>query len=130
MDQKHVLIVEDEFIVAVDLRGTLERRGFSVAGIINTGIGAVEFIRKNGKADCILMDVSLKGEITGIEAAAEIHKECPVPVIFLTAHNTLPGVQAGIQEPLCRLVAKPFDEQELIRVIETLIQETRSECYE
>lgn len=130
MAQKDVLIVEDEFIVAADLRVTLERHGFVVSGIVNTGLGAVNFIRENGKVDCILMDVSLKGELTGIEAAAEIHKERSVPVIFLTAHNTLSSVQAGINGPLCMLVAKPFDEKELIKIIEYSISETRAGCRE
>ncbi|ORC35615.1 hypothetical protein B4O97_08190 [Marispirochaeta aestuarii] len=119
MCRKNVMIVEDEFIVAADLKTTLERRGYTVDHIINTGRGAVDYIREMKKPDCILMDVSLKDAYSGIEAAEEIHKEHQVPIIFLTANNTLPGLQAGLPSPLCSLVAKPFDENELIQAIET-----------
>lgn len=73
MSRNNLMIVEAEFIVATDLKTTLERRGCTVAHITNTGRGAVEYIRKMKKPDCILMDVSLKDNYSGIEAAEEIH---------------------------------------------------------
>ncbi len=125
-----MMIVEDEFIVAADLKTTLERCGYTVTHISNTGRGAVDYIREMKKPDCILMDVSVKDDYPGIESAEEIHKEHQVPIIFLTANNTLPGIQAGLASPLCSLVAKPFDENELVQVIEMSLGPQKSGGYD
>ncbi len=125
-----MMIVEDEFIVAADLKITLERCGYTVTHISNTGRGAVDYIREMKKPDCILMDVSVKDDYPGIESAEEIHKEHQVPIIFLTANNTLPGIQAGLASPLCSLVAKPFDENELVQVIEMSLGPQKSGGYD
>ena len=83
---KQILIVEDEKIVALDIKGMLSRLGFDVLDIVSTGDKAIEMVA-NKKPDLILMDIMLKGEMDGINAAQQIIKHYNTPIIFLTAHS-------------------------------------------
>ena len=108
-----ILIVEDEHIVAMDIQHSLEKNGFLVTGLADCGERAVE---KAGELhpDLILIDVGLKGEVDGIEAALQIRKRFNLPVIFLTAFGNLSVIeQARLAEPFGYLF-KPFEERELI----------------
>lgn len=108
-----ILIVEDEYIVAMDIRNSLEKNGFQVVGQANRGESA---IKKAGELqpDLILMDIGLKGEMDGIETAIQIRARFDLPVIFLTAFGN-PSVieRARLVEPFGYLY-KPFEERELI----------------
>ena len=112
MNSTKIVIVEDEAIVAKDLRNRLQKFGYIVSGIAASGQEAInkclEFC-----PDLVLMDIRLKGQIDGIEAAHEIHKHLDIPIIFLTAYaddKTL--ARAKITEPFGYLL-KPFKEREL-----------------
>ncbi|MCA1758650.1 MAG: response regulator, partial [Bacteroidales bacterium] len=83
MNSKYkILIVEDEILVATDIQESLESLGYTVQGIADTGLKAIEAV-ENKLPDLILMDINLKGEMTGIEAAKIISKESDVPIIYL-----------------------------------------------
>src|SRR6516225_7279940 len=81
-----ILVVEDEVIVSADLQDQLVRLGYRVAG---AAVSGEESIRKASdlKPDLVLMDIILKGEMDGIEAARQIRDKLKVPVIFLTANS-------------------------------------------
>ena len=117
MKKAKVLIVEDEFITAMDLQVHLENLGYAVCGKVNTAEEALELVQ-NTPCDVILMDIMLKGEMTGIEAASKIRSEYHIPVIYLTA-NTDPQIlaQARTAEPFGFLI-KPFHKKELQANIE------------
>ncbi|MDB9375945.1 hybrid sensor histidine kinase/response regulator [Nodularia sphaerocarpa] len=107
-----IVIVEDEAIVAKDLRNRLEKFGYIVSGVASSGQEAInkslEFC-----PDLVLMDIRLKGVMDGIEAAHEIHKHLDIPIIYLTAYaddKTLD--RAKVTEPFGYLL-KPFKEREL-----------------
>ena len=112
-----ILIVEDENIVAIDLKRTLENLGYEIVEIVRTGEKAIE------KAitlfpDLILMDIMLDGELTGIDAAREIRKHVDLPVIYLTAFaNESTLSQAKLTQPF-GYILKPFDEKNLTSAIE------------
>lgn len=115
--KKRILIVEDERIIAEDLRVTLEGFGYEVLDIISNGPDA---IRKAGEylPDLILMDMVLEGTMRGSEAAEIIHNKFATPIIFLTAYadeNTLNMAKAS--EPYGYLI-KPFEERELQATID------------
>ncbi len=121
MDKKvRILIVEDESIVAIDLKKTLENLGYEVLDIVRSGEKAVE------KAvqlfpDLILMDIMLEGEMTGIEAVGEIRKKKDIPVIYLTAYaNESTLSQAKLTEPF-GYILKPFDDNNLVSSIEMAV---------
>ena len=107
-----ILIVEDEQIIAADLRNKLQRLGHMVIGM---AIAAEEAIGMADqlKPDLVLMDVQLEGEMTGTEAARRIQERTGAPIIFITA---FPGVflsQPGdMQHPgIC--LRKPFSRTQL-----------------
>jgi len=117
MAKVKVLIVEDENIVAKDIQLSLKKLGYTVIGIEKSGEGAI-LNAQNSSPDIIIMDIMLKGEINGIEAAEKIRKEFNIPIIFLTAYadeNTLS--KAKISEPYAYVI-KPFKEIDLHTSIE------------
>lgn len=85
MVDSKILIVEDDFIVAIDLKIHLEKMGYHVLDITDNGKDALTKTRKN--PDLILMDINLKGDIDGIDTAQQIHKLYDVPIIYLTGFN-------------------------------------------
>ena len=86
MTPKKILIVEDEVIIASDMKKKLEEAGHSVIDIATKGEKAIE-IALSLKPDLIFMDIMLSGKMDGIEAAKEIHNSSDIPIIFLTAHS-------------------------------------------
>jgi PAS domain S-box-containing protein len=112
-----IFIVEDEAIVANDLRETLSTLGYQVAGIAASGETALERIR-NSRPDLVLMDIHLSGSMDGIEAAGTIHDSLEIPVIFMTAYADQELLdRAKLTEPFGYLV-KPYQERELQSVIQ------------
>lgn len=81
-----ILIFEDEVIAALDIKISLEKLGFEVLSIVDTGKNAV-YIIEELKPDLILMDIVLKGEIDGIETTELIKKRFDIPVVYLTAYS-------------------------------------------
>lgn len=117
MSNINILVVEDENIVAKDIQNSLIRLGYNVVGISSTGENAIELV-KDHKPDLVLMDIMLKGQMSGIDAADVIRNEFSIPVIFLTAYadeNTL--TKAKITEPYGYII-KPFKEIDLHTSIE------------
>jgi len=86
MDQKSILIVEDEAVSAMDLQESLRSLGYRVSGIAVSGEQAIESVREN-PPDLILMDIMLSGKLNGIEAAEQILREAFIPIIYITAYN-------------------------------------------
>lgn len=120
MGKIKILVVEDESIVAKDIQGSLKKLGYLVPTTVSSGEKAIEEIEEN-RPDLVLMDIMLKGQMTGIEAANIIKERFGIPVIFLTAYadeNTLS--KAKISEPYGYII-KPFKEKELQTTIEMAI---------
>src|ERR1044072_2125605 len=81
-----VLVVEDEIFVAWHLEATLGELNYAVCAMNPDGESAVA--RAAGlEVDLVLMDINLKGEMDGVEAARRIREHCSVPVIFTTAYS-------------------------------------------
>ncbi len=117
MGKVSVLIVEDESIVAKDIQLSLKKLGYNILGIEKTGEEAIKSASQK-KPDIIIMDIMLKGEITGIEASEKIREEQNIPIIFLTAYadeSTL--ARAKITEPYAYII-KPYKEIDLHTSIE------------
>lgn len=126
MNTASILVVEDEGIVAMDIQGMLELLGYTVLGIAPTG---VEAIQKTAalRPDLVLMDIRLRGEMDGIEAAGQIHSRFHVPVIYLTAYADDEAVQrAKLTEPF-GYILKPFEEKELHVTIEMALYKAKME---
>jgi PAS domain S-box-containing protein len=112
MSSARILIVEDESVVALDLSSCLERLGYTVVGQAARGLDAIRKCKDLGP-DLALVDIHLKGNMDGIEAAEQIRTRFDIPVIFLTAHADKDTLQrARVTEPFGYLL-KPFDERVL-----------------
>ncbi len=117
MEKLNILVVEDEFLVAADIEESLLSLGYTVQNTIAKGQDAIAEVDKK-LPDLILMDIALKGEMTGIEAANIIRKKHDVPVIFLTANADVSTIEkAKISLPYGYII-KPFSEKELQTNIE------------
>ena len=120
MKDKNILIVEDEGILAMDLKDTLEKLGYYVSAVASSGEEAVELAAER-RPDLILMDIVLNGAMDGIEAANKIRSTLKVPVIYLTAYADEDTVKrAKITEPFGYLV-KPYNDKELEAALEVAL---------
>jgi len=107
-----LLVVEDEVLVARDIQARLQRMGYEVVGTVARGEDAVSKALAESP-DLILMDINLKGEMDGIEAATQINEVSSVPVIYCTAYSNDEVLErAKITSPF-GYVLKPFDNREL-----------------
>ncbi len=85
MIKPRILIVEDELIVARDIKNILSNTGYSVPAIFSSGIDLIDFVKTN-TPDLILMDIKLKGEMDGIETTRQVKTICDVPIVYMTAN--------------------------------------------
>jgi PAS domain S-box-containing protein len=110
MAKQKILIVEDEFITAADLQSKLQDMGIDAPLIVDTGAAA---IRAAGELmpDLILMDITLKGDMLGTEAAEKIREQFDIPCIFLTAHSDDQTVQKAIMADPLGYIIKPVDDR-------------------
>jgi len=115
---RRVLIVEDEPIIAMTLEALVEDLGREPCGIAATGAEAVE-LAKTLRPDVVLMDVSLIGDMDGIEAARLLREATGIPVIFVTAYGS-GGIMDRLRSihPDAQVVPKPVDPSSLRRAIE------------
>ncbi len=126
MTPSRILIVEDEAVVALDLRTRLGRLGHTVVDSVASADAAIESAQRH-RPDLILMDIRLRGERDGIEAAQFIRTQIHLPVVYLTAHADDATIdRARITEPF-GYILKPFDEQVLRTVIEMAIYKHQAE---
>ena len=115
-----ILVVEDENIVAMDLRASLIALGYEVTDTAGTAREAVDSAQRR-KPDLVLMDINLRGETDGIAAADVIRTRLALPVVYLTAFSDEPTLRrARVTEPFGYLL-KPFDERELHIAVELAI---------
>ncbi|MBI5561568.1 MAG: response regulator [Deltaproteobacteria bacterium] len=124
-EKTRVLIVDDDDIIAIDIRTRLEEIGsYDVAGTASTGDDA---LRKTGelKPEIVLMDIVLKGDMDGIETAGLIRSRFNIPVVYLTAYaDDLFLKRAKITEPF-GYILKPFQARELHTTIEMALYRHR-----
>lgn len=112
MVETKILIVEDEGIVAEDIRRSLQKLGYVVSSVVSSGEAAVKKAEESNP-DLVLMDIVLQGEMDGIEAAEHIRTRFNIPVVYLTAYSDGKTLgRAKITEPFGYII-KPFKEREL-----------------
>ena len=121
-----VLIVEDEKIIALDIKNSLQKAGYQVSGIAASGKQAIEQAA-HLRPHLVLMDIMLKGSMDGVEAAAEIRDRYAIPVVYLTAHADEQTLnRAKVTDPF-GYILKPFEDRELITTIEIALSRHKAE---
>ncbi|OPY25405.1 MAG: sensory histidine kinase AtoS [Methanocella sp. PtaU1.Bin125] len=117
MANARLLVVEDESIVAKDIQNRLRNLGYDVPEVVAYGDRAIERVG-DLRPDLVLMDIFLKGDMDGIQAAEQIKTRYDIPVIFLTAFADPKTLErAKITGPF-GYILKPFEERELLTAIE------------
>ncbi|WMW65020.1 response regulator [Nitratidesulfovibrio liaohensis] len=120
-----VVIVDDEQIVALDIRRTLERLGYAVPAMAADGEEAVRMAGEL-RPDLVLMDIRLRGPMDGIEAAGRIAGQYGVPVVFLTAFSDAATLERAKACGPFGFLVKPFEERELHSTIEVALLKHRA----
>ena len=116
-----ILIVEDEAIVAMDLEDRISALGFDTVGPVARGDDAVRLVHDQSP-DLVLMDIQIQGDMDGVQTADMIHKECDIPVIFLTANSDEATLErAKATGPLAYLL-KPVEDRDLRNAIDVALQ--------
>jgi PAS domain S-box-containing protein len=126
MDRPTVLIVEDEAIVALDLKLQLQDLGYAVVAVAASGEQAVIEARRC-LPQLILMDVRLQGPMDGIAAAELIRQHHDVPLIFLTSHSDDETVRRAARAAPYGYLTKPYQIRELRAGIEVALTKARME---
>ncbi len=114
--KKTILLVEDEGIIALNIKEELENLDYHVPLIVTTGEEAVKQAAKL-RPDLVLLDIILKGQMDGIEAASKI-MALNIPVIYITAHTDENTIKRAIKTPSSGYIVKPYGENELKNKIE------------
>jgi DNA-binding NarL/FixJ family response regulator len=112
-----VLIVEDERVVAKDLKQTLESMGYDVIGMAATRDETIASCEKQ-LPDIVLMDIRIKGDVDGIDTATELHKRYGLRVIYLTAHADVASIDRAKRTYPHAYLLKPVKPGELQGAIE------------
>jgi PAS domain S-box-containing protein len=124
MQEKSVLIVEDEGVVALSIKAALTKMGYTVVGIAVSGSEAIALATEK-KPDVILMDIHIKGDIDGIQTTEKLNSVMDVPVIFLTAYADDETVSRAIRTGSHSYLVKPYNPRELYSNIEFAIYKHR-----
>ena len=114
--KEKILIVEDEFIVANDLKIILKKAGYEVIGIASSVPQAREII-KSKKPDWVLLDIILKGNETGIDLAWEL-TEVQIPFLFISANTNQSTLEAVKKTQPYGFMVKPFREKDLLVMLD------------
>lgn len=116
MNPTRILIVEDDMIIAANISLQLSKLGYEVTGIETKGEEAIHHALES-KPDIILMDIQLKGDINGIDAAHVINQNLDIPLIFLTANEDDATFQKAKETQPFAFISKPFTKRNLERTI-------------
>lgn len=126
MSSTKILVVEDESIVAMDIKHRAESLGYTVTGITPSGEEALQKVSEN-LPDLVLMDIVLKGEMDGVEAAQRIRDSFDIPVVYLTAYSDERTLKrAKVTEPFGYII-KPFEDRELHSAVEVALYKHKME---
>jgi DNA-binding NarL/FixJ family response regulator len=111
-----VLLVEDEFLIALDIETAMREAGLDVVGVARTADQAVDFARTQRPA-LVIMDIHLAGKRDGIDAALDIYRETGIRCIFATAHHD--HATKARADPSCPLgwLMKPYTTVALVRMV-------------
>lgn len=118
--RRRVLIVEDEFFVALDLETTLIRAGFEIVGVANNATDAVRLAEEE-QPSVVVMDVRLTGERDGIDAAIEIFERFGIKSVFATAHHDPATIARAARANAAGWLAKPYAPESVVAAVKAAV---------
>jgi signal transduction histidine kinase len=120
------MVVEDEGITVMRILSSLEEMGYAVTSPVFSGEEAVKKATED-KPDLVLMDIVLRGEKDGIEAAGQIYSRLNIPVVYITAHSDEKMLRRIKKTEPFGYIVKPFDDRELHIAIEIALYKHKME---
>lgn len=126
MTRPRLLIVEDEIIIALDLKAQLQRLGYDVIGLAANGDEALQLAEAQ-RPDLVLMDLVLRGPVDGAQTADQLRERYGLPVVFITAYSDAATLErVRVTEPY-GYILKPFDTRQLHSLVEIALYKHRAE---
>jgi len=125
-EKKRVFIAEDDLLSAEYLKQILQKAGYEVSGVADNAEETIEECKRS-RPDAILMDIMLKGRVTGTEAALEISRTLPsCKIIFITAYAEKEMIEYAEMSKAYAYLMKPYREKEILATIELLAKNKNS----
>ncbi|MDO5981096.1 LytR/AlgR family response regulator transcription factor [Flavivirga spongiicola] len=119
---KKVLIVEDEFSIALDIKTSLKKIGYNIVGIASNYKEAMRYAEEE-MPDAVIMDINISGEKNGVEAAKDIYDKYKIPIVFLTAYGDDNTFKEALKSRPFGFLLKPFNIKELSFSIQIALQQ-------
>ncbi|MCT7949569.1 ATP-binding protein [Ancylothrix sp. C2] len=126
MTKGTILVVEDERIIALDIKQSLVNLGYSVPAIVFSGLQALEKVIQCAP-DLVLMDIMLQGEMDGVTTAERIRRVYQIPVVYLTSHTDEITLQRAKETEPFGYIVKPFEEKDLYTTVEIAMARGKAE---
>jgi two-component system cell cycle response regulator len=126
MKQNRIMIVEDEGVTAIGIQSSILEMGHAVTSLEVSGANAIKKASED-RPDLVLMDISLSGDMDGIEAADIIHTTLNIPVIYLTAYSDLQILERMKSTNPFGYIIKPFNEYELRMAVDIALYKASME---
>lgn len=117
--KRTIVIVEDEVIVRTDLKFRFQAMGFEVLFDTDYAEEAIDFC-SHTQPDLLCLDIRLKGQLNGIQAAEEISKVKEIPILFLSAYDHKKENITAKLPNVIGYVTKPIDEGEILKLVENI----------
>lgn len=116
----NVLIVEDEPLIAEDIRLFLGNINYTVAGVAYSSTKALDLLATR-HPDAVLLDITIKGDMDGIDIGEIIRKKYHIPFIYLTSHSDEDTIARAKHTLPDGYLLKPFDERDLLTSLEMAV---------
>lgn len=120
----NILIVEDEAIIANDIKRALEKFGYNIIDIVRSGESAIHMVEKTNP-DLILVDIKLEGDLDGIDITDIIQAEYNIPVILITAYSNRRTIGEAMLTAPYGYITKPFEDKDLYLSIEMALHKSQ-----
>jgi len=120
MKKSKILIVEDERLVALAIETALVRTGYRVSATVTSAEEAVRKTEEIGP-DLVLMDIRLRGEEDGVDAASRIRSFSSVPIVYLTANTEEKTLERARNTEPTGFITKPFEEKALLSIVKNAL---------
>ncbi len=122
INSARILIVEDEPTIAYDIAFNLESHGFNIAAVCYTAEKGLTYLKENA-LELVMLDISLSGDMTGIDLARIIDDEYGIPFIFLTSHSDELTINKAAETFPSGYLIKPFRERDLAPMVKMALMQ-------
>ena len=111
-----ILIVEDDFLIVVQIKECLERLGHEVLSSFDDASSALEFVKEN-KPDFVFMDIELNGPLDGIQCATILKNKYSIPSLFVTSHYETDILNESMDAAPLNFLPKPFEDSNIEAIV-------------